>query len=70
MTTLGIPLGNTPKKGTDIHLVRWAQTDDGWRPETVLATYVASTSDEWIVNQAGQQRRLPRDQWLQFAMWI
>lgn len=69
MRTFEIPLGNMPKKGADIHLVRWAQTDDGWQAETVLATFVASTSDEWIVDQSGEQRRLPRDQWLQFAMW-
>lgn len=69
MTAFEIPLGTTPKKGEDIHLVRWAQTDEGWCAETVLATYVSSTSEEWVVDESGQQRRLRRDQWLQFAMW-
>ncbi|MGJ4843625.1 hypothetical protein [Leifsonia sp. Le1] len=49
MTEFEIPLGNAPRCGENIHLVRWTRSADGWAAETLLATYVSSTHDEWAL---------------------
>lgn len=68
MTEFEIPLGNAPRCGENIHLVRWTRSADGWAAETLLATYVSSTHDEWVVDQSGQERRLSRPEWALFAL--
>ncbi|MFP3464240.1 hypothetical protein [Leifsonia sp. SIMBA_070] len=67
MTTFETPIGNVPKVGADVHLVRWVRTADGWASETLLCTYVACTPDAWIVDSRGEQMELARDEWSQFA---
>ena len=67
MTTFETPIGNVPKLGQDMHLVRWIRSADGWRSQTLLCTYRGSTAHEWIVDQNGEEVLLPRDEWAQFA---
>lgn len=67
MTTLETPIGNVPKAGQDVHLVRWIHTADGWTSETVLCTYLACTAEAWIVDSRGERVALARDEWSQFA---
>ncbi|MEV8214307.1 hypothetical protein [Leifsonia sp. NPDC077715] len=67
MTTFDTPIGNVPKPGQDVHLVRWIRSADGWTSETVLCTYVACTPDSWIVDSRGQRMALAREEWSQFA---
>ncbi|MDN4614249.1 hypothetical protein P5G50_07270 [Leifsonia sp. F6_8S_P_1B] len=67
MTTYDTPIGNAPKPGQDIHLVRWIRSADGWSSETVLCTYLGGTPHEWIVESAGERTALSRDEWAQFA---
>lgn len=67
MTTYDTPIGNAPKPGQDIHLVRWIRSADGWSSETVLCTYLGGTAKEWIVEKFGENVRLARDEWAQFA---
>jgi hypothetical protein len=67
VTTFETPIGNVPKAGQDIHLVRWLHSGDGWKSQTLLCTYLASTSEHWIVESQGEQVALQRDQWAQFA---
>ena len=67
MTTFESPIGNVPKPGQDVHLVRWVRSADGWSSETLLCTYLGCTSDSWIVDSHGEQVSLARDEWSQFA---
>lgn len=67
MTTYETPIGNAPKPGQDIHLVRWIRSADGWSSETVLCTYLGGTRHDWIVEQRGERVRLARTEWAQFA---
>lgn len=67
MTTYDTPIGNAPKPGQDIHLVRWIRSADGWSSETVLCTYLGGTPNDWIVERFGEQVQLARDEWSQFA---
>ncbi|GIT80825.1 hypothetical protein LLS1_24940 [Leifsonia sp. LS1] len=67
MTTYETPIGNTPKAGQDIHLVRWVHRADGWSSETLLCTYLAGTRRDWIVESHGSRVELPREEWAQFA---
>ncbi|MFP3464603.1 hypothetical protein [Leifsonia sp. SIMBA_070] len=66
MSDFEIPLGNTPKCGAELHLVRWVRVGGEWRAETLLVTYRAASHDEWLVEQHGQQQSLDRNQWLVF----
>jgi hypothetical protein len=67
VTTHETPIGNTPKTGQAIHLVRWIRSADGWSSETVLCTYLGGTPQHWIVEQHGERVRLERQEWAQFA---
>ena len=67
MTTYDTPIGNAPKAGQDIHLVRWIRSADGWSSETVLCTYLGGTTREWIVESHGERVKLAREEWAQFA---
>lgn len=67
MTSYETPIGNAPKRGQDIHLVRWIRSADGWSSETVLCTYLGGTPKQWIVEQHGQRMELAREEWAQFA---
>jgi hypothetical protein len=67
VTTYDTPIGNAPKPGQDIHLVRWIRSADGWSSQTVLCTYLGGTPKEWIVESGGERTALPRDEWAQFA---
>ena len=67
MTTYETPIGNAPKPGQDIHLVRWIRSADGWSSETVLCTYLAGTPSHWVVERHGERVSLYRAEWAQFA---
>ena len=49
MTTFETPIGNVPKLGQDMHLVRWIRSADGWRSQTLLCTYRGSTAHECVI---------------------
>lgn len=66
MTTFEIPLGNAPRAGQALHLVKWEHTADGWESQTLLVTYVYSTADRWEVELDGQRVTLSRTEWLLF----
>ena len=68
MTTYDTPIGNAPKPGQDIHLVRWTCSADGWSSETVLCTYLGGTPKDWIVERFGERVSLAREEWAQFAV--
>lgn len=67
MTTFEPSIGNIPKPGQDVHLVRWVHSADGWTSETLLCTYVSCTPEQWIVDSRGEQVSLERAEWSQFA---
>jgi hypothetical protein len=67
VTTFEAPIGNVPKAGQDVHLVRWIRSADGWTSQTLLCTYLGCTPDHWIVDSRGEQVSLARDEWSQFA---
>ena len=68
MSAMEFPIGNLPRKGTEIHLIRWLRTDDSWTNETVLVTFVEATEDDWLVSTRGGGRRLPREEWAIFSV--
>lgn len=61
-----LPIGLTPRVGAEFHLVHWRRARDEWTAETILAVYLSSTADEWVVDHLGRTRRLPRQEWLRF----
>ena len=67
MTTFEAAIGNVPKPGQDVHLVKWTRSADGWTSETLLCTYVTCTPESWIVHSRGEQVALARAEWSQFA---
>jgi hypothetical protein len=67
VSTFESHIGNVPKPGQDVHLVRWIRSADGWTSETLLCTYRGCTPDQWLVDSHGEQVALARDEWSQFA---
>ncbi|RDV46176.1 hypothetical protein DOE76_03250 [Leifsonia sp. ku-ls] len=66
MTDIELPIGLTPRVGAEFHLVRWTRGIEEWTAQTILAIYVSSTADEWVVEHRGRRLRLPRQEWLRF----
>ena len=66
MSDIELPIGLTPRVGAEFHLLRWRLTADGWFAETILAVYVSSTADEWVVDHRGRRLTLSRQEWLRF----
>ena len=65
---LEYPIGNLPKKGTEIHLIRWLRTTDSWRNETVFVQYIDATDDVWVVGTSHGEQELSRDEWAIFSL--
>lgn len=68
MTTIDGYTGLLPSKNSEIHLVRWVRTPDGWAAETLFVTYLGFTGDHWSVRSGRTEALLPCDEWQIFAL--
>ena len=66
MTYIDLPIGLTPRRGAEFHLIRWTRGRDEWTAETIIAVYISSTLSEWIVDHHGSRVRLSRQEWLRY----
>jgi len=68
MTETELAPGATPRKGTLIHLVHWVHYDTGdWSPQTLAGRFVCVRDGCWVIERAGAEVLVPRDQWARFA---
>lgn len=68
MTTIDGYTGLLPSKNSEIHLVKWVRSADGWSAQTLFVTYLGYTGDHWSVRSGRTEALLPCDEWQIFAL--